>query len=267
MKSILIGLMVLFGAATQANAQIAPPTGGEVGALLKCFYECKPGPNVQGVGTYQEITTIMLTNQSPDTRLADVYYFDGKEECIAHSIIDLSPVDLDETAVCPTLEAGVLVPPLAGLIEILVTDPLTGLPADGVYAWGKNVLGKFRTDNPEPFEGRVTGIGKYECRVVPAEVRPDEAVATACTAPLEVAAILVEDTDDDDICACDGDLNGDGVVTALDFAIFQGCIGLPPIGACAGADLNCDGVIDAVVDFAIFECQFLTGFPDPACCP
>jgi hypothetical protein len=204
MKSLTIGLLVLFGAATQANAQLAPPSGGEVGSFLKCFYECKAGPDVQGVATYQEITTIMLTNQSPDPRVADVFYFDGKEQCIAHSSIDLSPVDLDELNVCHTLESGGLVPPPAGLVEIIVSDPLIG-PADGVYAWGKNVLGKFRTDNPEPFEGRVTGIGKYECRVVPIEVRPDEAVANACQEPLEVVAILVEETADLTCCPVCGD--------------------------------------------------------------
>ncbi len=263
MKSLVISLLVLFGAATQANAQFAPPSGGEVGSFLKCFYECKPGPDVGGVPTYQEITTIMLTNQSPDPRVADVFYFDGKEECIAHSSIDLSPVDLDEPSVCHTLEAGGLVPPLAGLVEILVTDPLTGLPADGVYAWGKNVLGKVRTDNPEPFEGRVTGFGKYECRVVPIEVRPDEAVAAKCVAPLEVIPVLVEETEDDQ--CCDADLNGDGVVSAIDLAILLGCIGLPPTGPCAVADINCDGVIDAA-DEAILLCQ-LGGPPDPACCP
>ena len=86
-----------------------------MGSFLKCFYECKKGPDVQGVATYQEITTIMLTNQSPDPRVADVFYFDGKEQCIAHSSIDLSPVDLDELSVCHTLESGGLVPPAGGV--------------------------------------------------------------------------------------------------------------------------------------------------------
>ncbi len=51
-----------------------------------------------------------------------------------------------------------------------------------------------------PFEGRVPGIGKYECRVVPFEVRAEEAVANACqiNPPLELAPILVEDTEDPD---------------------------------------------------------------------
>jgi hypothetical protein len=168
-----------------------------------------------------------------------------------------------KSVVAENLESGGLAPPPAGLIEILVSDPLIG-PADGVYAWGKNVLGKFRVDNPEPFEGRVTGIGKYECRVVPFEVRPEEAVANACAAPIEVAAILVEETDDQ-ACSCDGDLDGNGTVGLPDLTILLGCIGLPPTGACAGADLNCDGVIDAA-DQAVLQCQF-GGPPDPACCP
>ncbi len=203
MKSLVIGLVVLLGAATQANAQFAPPSGGEIGSFLKCFYECKPGPNVQGVATFQEITTLMLTNQSPDPRVADVFYFDGQEQCVAHSRIELSSVDLDELNVCHSLGLAGVVPPLAGLVEIIVTDAIVGGPGDGVYAWGKNVLGKFRVDNPEPFAGRVTGIGKYECRVVPAEVRAEEAVNAKCIDSqgiptfVEVTPLLVEETKDD----------------------------------------------------------------------
>jgi len=197
MKSLVIGLVVLLGAATQANAQFAPPSGGEIGSFLKCFYECKRGPNVQGVATYQEITTLMLTNQSPDPRIADLFYFDGQEQCVGHSRIDLSSVDLDELSVCHSLGLAGVVPPSAGLVEIIVTDAVVGTPGDGVYAWGKNVLGKFRVDNPEPFAGRVTGIGKYECRVVPFEVRAGDAVAAKCVPPLlEVTPILVEETED-----------------------------------------------------------------------
>ncbi len=131
MKSLVIGLVLLLGAATQANAQFAPPSGGELGSFLKCFYECKRGPNVQGNATYQEITTLMLTNQSPDDRIAHVNFFDGHEECIAHSDVELSSVDLDELSVCHTLAFGGVPPPLAGLAEIIVTDDV-GAPGDGV---------------------------------------------------------------------------------------------------------------------------------------
>ncbi len=236
MKSLGIGLLVLFGAATQANAQFAPPSGGEVGAFLKCFYECKPGPDVQGETTYQEITTIMLTNQSPDPRLADIFYFDGQENCIAHSSVELSSVDLDELNVCHSLGLSGVVPPPAGLVEIIVTDPLIGGPADGVYAWGKNVLGKFRTDNPEPFEGRVTGIGKYECRVVPIEVRPEEAVANACQTPLEVAPVLVEETEDVVCCPVCGDGVCEGDETECN--CLSDCAGA---NTCGGGGL-CGGI-------------------------
>ncbi len=202
MKWTLIGFVVVFGAATQAGAQFHPPSGGETAAVLKCFYACKEGPLVMGVPTFSEITTLMLTNQSPDARFLDVYYFDGREGCVAHSGIDLSSVDLDELNVCHTLLFGGLVPPPAGLVEIIVSDTAApGTPGDGVYAWGKNVVGKFRSDNPEPFEGRVNGVGKYECRLVPDEVGAQAAVAAKCLAPVEVGRVLVEETAEP--CSCD----------------------------------------------------------------
>jgi hypothetical protein len=268
MRSILVALLLVCAAATQANAQFAPASGGETSAFVKCFYECKEGPLVQGMPTFQEITTHMIANESPADRFADIYYFNGREECVAHSDLELSSVDLDELNVCHSLLLGGVPPPPAGLIEIIVrtgpgpADPL----ADGVYAWGKNVLGKFRYDNPEPFEGRVTGIGKYECRLVPYDVGMEQAVTNKCPVPpYEVLPILVEETDDPPACACNPDLNGDGIVGVPDQLILSGCIGLPPSGSCAAADLNCDGVIDAA-DQAILECSF-GGPPNPACCP
>jgi len=267
MRAIFIGLLLVFGAAIQASAQpLAPPSGGEMSAFVKCFYECKEGPYVQGVATFQEITTLMIANQSPNERFADVYYFDGREQCVAHSGIELSSVDLDELNVCHTLLFAGVVPPAAGLIEIIVSDPLTGMPGDGVYAWGKDVLGKFRYDNAEPFQGRVTGIGKYECRLVPYEVQAQLAVAARCAPPVtEAPPILVEETDDYAMpCACNGDLDGDGIVTPSDQIILNGCLGQPPTGACAAADINCDGVIDGA-DMGVLSCQ-LGAPPDPACC-
>jgi hypothetical protein len=59
---------------------------------------------------------------------------------------------------------------------------------------------------------------------------------------------------------CNSDLNGDGIVSAADFAILSACFGAD----CA--DINCDGVTNAV-DLNIFNCQFGTSPPDPACCP
>jgi hypothetical protein len=220
MKKIAIGLVAaLIGAATQASAQFAPPSGGEMGAFLKCFYECKKGPDVQGTPTFQEITTLMIANEFPDDRVAQVFYVDGQEQCIAQSVLSLSPLDLDELNVCHTLEFGLGVVPEAGLVEIAVGDPTLPSqvppfqfgPGFGIYAWGKNVLGKFRRDNPEPFEGRVTGIGKYECRMVPIEVRIDQAIATMCMDAAgnpvpEIPPVLVEQTDDPPTTgACEND--------------------------------------------------------------
>jgi hypothetical protein len=258
------GLLTVVAAATQAHAQAFPPaSGGERASLLKCFFECKQGPDVQGVPTFQEITTLMITNQSPNLRVADVYYFGGNEQCVAHSSLELSSVDLDELNVCHSLVLGGVTPPPAGLTEILVSDPSTSGPGDGVYAWGKNVIGKFRHDNPEPFEGRVIGVGKYECRLVPYEVGGQQAVASKCQSPVDVNPILVEETGE---CGCNGDLDGDGYVTAVDVAILLGCIGQPPAGPCAVGDINCDGAIDAA-DQSVLACQFVTGLPNPACCP
>ena len=65
---------------------------------------------------------------------------------------------------------------------------------------------------------------------------------------------------------CNGDLDGDGLVAVSDLAILQGCLGLPPTGACAAADIDCDGLI-ALTDVVILQCQFATGLPDQSCCP
>jgi len=274
MKPLLIVLLAVVAAATQASAQFAPPSGGELGSFVKCFYECKAGPDVQGVATFQEITTLMIANQSSTDRTAQAFFIDGNQACIAQAMLDLTPLDLDELNVCHTLGATGIAVPEAGLVELVIGDPrFPGQPpfqfefAEGVYAWGKNVLGKFRVDNPEPFEGRVTGIGKYECRVVPFETDVERAIQTHCDAAVpQIQPILVEQTDDQiEPTCCDADLNGDGVVSAPDFQLLTACFGLPPTGACAAADINCDGVIDES-DIAIFECQF-GGPPDPACCP
>jgi hypothetical protein len=135
------------------------------------------------------------------------FFIDANEHCIAETLLDLSPLDLDALNVCHTLEAAGTAVPEAGLVELVIEDPTSGAGvapfeyagfAEGVYAWGKNVLGKFRVDNPEPFEGRVTGIGKYECRIVPQDTGIVGALVGACLAPppTPIAPILVEQTDD-----------------------------------------------------------------------
>jgi len=76
------------------------------------------------------------------------------------------------------------------------------------------------------------------------------------------------------LCPCNGDLNGDGVINSLDQTIFASCVGAPPTGQCATADMDCDGDIDTQ-DLAIFLCWFNNcGGPNPdlaacqaLCCP
>ncbi len=67
-------------------------------------------------------------------------------------------------------------------------------------------------------------------------------------------------------CPCDGDVDEDGVVGVSDLAIVLACEGTTPVGVCARADVNCDGVID-MQDAAIVQCQINAGWPDPSCCP
>ncbi|NOT01431.1 MAG: hypothetical protein HOP29_12470 [Phycisphaerales bacterium] len=58
-------------------------------------------------------------------------------------------------------------------------------------------------------------------------------------------------------CACDGDFNHNGMVDATDVTTVLDCIPMlpPPVGRCALADLNCDGVVNAM-DLQIVLCQF-----------
>lgn len=71
----------------------------------------------------------------------------------------------------------------------------------------------------------------------------------------------------DDFCIngcpqCRCDVNGDGQCNTLDVAFVAGCFG-PPVGPCAIADVNCDGIVDPQ-DQAIVTC-FVTGGVN--CCP
>ncbi len=67
-------------------------------------------------------------------------------------------------------------------------------------------------------------------------------------------------------CPCNGDQDGDGIVTLTDVNRIVGCVGQPPTPPCDLADVNCDGVIDQTdVDAAM--CQFQGGGGiDPTCC-
>jgi hypothetical protein len=70
-------------------------------------------------------------------------------------------------------------------------------------------------------------------------------------------------------CACNGDVNGDGIIDITDFTIASGRQGCP-IGTgdplCDRSDVNCDGVVD-LRDVRVVECQLGQAAPgDPACC-
>jgi len=72
-----------------------------------------------------------------------------------------------------------------------------------------------------------------------------------------------------EVCDCDGDADGSGMIDAADLNLvstLQGC----PVGTgdpvCDAADVNCDGVVD-LRDVRVVECQFGQMAPgDPACC-
>ena len=73
------------------------------------------------------------------------------------------------------------------------------IAAGGSYASVLDALGKFFVTIDEPFDGRVTGIAKTECRQIPLEVSTPMEIAIkadASGAPQDVQLILVEDTAD-----------------------------------------------------------------------
>jgi hypothetical protein len=82
----------------------------------------------------------------------------------------------------------------AGLIEIVAFG--------AAYCWVKNVLGKFVVTENEPFKGRVDGLAKTQCRVVPffaGESLSDFNEQLALQNPPRVDPILIEGTADIEI--------------------------------------------------------------------
>jgi hypothetical protein len=71
-----------------------------------------------------------------------------------------------------------------------------------------------------------------------------------------------------DVCACRGDLDGDGDADGADLSIVVSRVGCA-IGAgdplCDASDVNCDGVVDHE-DVAIVHCQAGPGQGDPGLC-
>ena len=80
----LLGIPVLLAFSLQAGAQTSfVPSGGEASEVLSCFYECKAGPVVGGVETFQEITTLMIANHGSTAEHGDVFRF-ALFECVHH---------------------------------------------------------------------------------------------------------------------------------------------------------------------------------------
>jgi hypothetical protein len=149
-----------------------PATGhyasGWMGNVLSCFFDCKPGPTVSGIGTWSEMTTLTLINQHPtDARTALMVIRNANSNIIAGANLSLNPMDLDEVNICRTLKAALpsITPPQTGVVELAI-DQNPG----AVYGWIKDYVGKFSVARDDPFEGVVNGAGKTICMHVPPEV-------------------------------------------------------------------------------------------------
>ena len=60
--------------------------------------------------------------------------------------------------------------------------------------------------------------------------------------------------------SCDGDLNNDTLVNALDYLEFLNCYTLASDPMELGCDFNCDNVLNGL-DFALFFSWYLPGTP------
>lgn len=157
--------------------------------VFSCFYECKAGPMVRGIETWQEVTSLVLANQSNAPIMGTVAFLDGNQNILAQSAINLSGEDLDEVNVCRTLEdlMGPGAVPAAGLIEVVLNQV-------GVYGWVKNHTGKFFSMIDEPFDGRVTSVGKTDCQLAPPSVTdPQVVLGKIANAPV-IPPVLIEGT-------------------------------------------------------------------------
>lgn len=183
--------------ASAASAQLVS-TGAESSTMLSCFYECKPGPDIQGEPTYRAITTLLLVNNGEFEENVDVNFIDGNSNVIATTDVHLAGSDLDELAVCATIESITgSPPPKAGIIQIGNYDDFLDQQTSGVFSWVKSVSGKFFASKPEPFDGRVVGIAKTECKYVAVpEVSSPPRIDAAGQAAPNGPPILVEDTDE-----------------------------------------------------------------------
>lgn len=185
--------------------------------VMACFYECKPLPSSAGIppNNWMETTTLMVANEMPPigpvgahipTLRAHLLYVDGNEKPLLRTRTDLSGWDLDEVHVCRTLRRnGAPVPP-AGLVQIAI-EPLPNAPINSGYVdvWIKNLLGKFSfgqigaddINADDPFvTGRVSSLGKTECRNVPPELSGPAFDAIVSVPAPTGKTVLIEKTED-----------------------------------------------------------------------
>jgi len=73
-----------------------------------------------------------------------------------------------------------------------------------------------------------------------------------------------QEDSDGDLCGnqCDADYNQDGVVSIVDYGIFQSCFTGAAQEVCDHAPEILDGFI-SIQDFGVFRQQFVAGVPGP----
>ena len=171
-------------------------------------------------GKVLEDTLLMLVNENPEANLiATVGVLDGHQTPVALFLTHLSPLDLDEINICRTLELNGIVPPEAGVLEIVSFEADGVTPEGGVYAWVKDLVVKGADEwkrpavpaipLPRKLAGdstvisvantrkltatifpKVLGIGKTECRSTPPEVY-ENTQGVSVSAPLsDVSKVL-----------------------------------------------------------------------------
>ena len=111
---LALGVLVIVGPTSVAGD---PGPGGL--PSLSCFYECKPGPMVDGKPTLREITTLMLGSSGGREMVpyattsgpmiegpgieANIRIYDGNQNLVATTFTLLSANDLDEINICATI--------------------------------------------------------------------------------------------------------------------------------------------------------------------
>ena len=216
MKPSAVQLAPVWLAATLCAVSIAgavdlgsgKATSGEISPVQSCFYECKQKRSPQSkynalavAGRTLEDSLLMLVNENliDAFLIVQVGVFDGNQNLLLNFKSHLGQFDLDEINICRTLELAGVVPPQAGVLEVLTFDQ-NGVPEGGVYAWVKELALKAadewdRSSDPDPtsynavglkrkiedssklnpreveakYHSKVVGIGGTECRVTPVE--------------------------------------------------------------------------------------------------